>query len=91
MFRVNEMNRGVSTMRHASYPTTGSIFSGSVLTSRTSQRRRFFAALLGALQRSRQLQTQRVLRQYQHLIARAKEREACESKMGRERRDDVGK
>jgi len=38
--------------------------------------------LLAALHRSRQLQTQRVLRQYQHLIARAEAREARELKSG---------
>jgi hypothetical protein len=45
--------------------------------------------LLAALHRSRQLQTQRVLRQYQHLIARAEAREARELKSGIESGADV--
>jgi hypothetical protein len=71
------MNRGVSSVRHASYPAAG-LLSPSVLISRASKRRRLFAALLAALHRSRQLQTRRVLRQYQYLIAQAEQREARE-------------
>jgi hypothetical protein len=76
------MNRGVSSVRHASYPGAGLFSSPSVLINRASKRRRLFAALLAALHRSRQLQTQRLLRQYQHLIASAEAREARELKSG---------
>jgi len=83
------MNRGVSSVRHASYLGTRLFSSPSVLIKRASKRRRLFAALLAALHRSRQLQTQRVLRQYQHLIARAEAREARELKSGIESGADV--
>ena len=80
-------------MRHASYHATGFFLTGSSLADRSSKRGRLFAALLNALHRSRQLQMQRVLRQYDHLIERAKTREALES--GRAlnfgSRDNVGK
>ena len=60
-------------MRHATYHVTG--FSPtSVVASRPSKRRGLFAALFAALHRSRRLQAERVLRQHQHLIARAQER-----------------
>jgi hypothetical protein len=64
-------------MRHASYHATG-FFIGSSSAKRSATQGRLFAALLSALHRSRQLQMQRVLRQYDHLIERAERREARE-------------
>jgi DNA-binding GntR family transcriptional regulator len=61
-------------MKHATYHVTG--FSPtSVVASRPSKRRGLFAALFAALHRSRRLQAERVLRQHQHLIARAQKRD----------------
>jgi hypothetical protein len=90
MFRAGDMNRGVSLVRHASYPATGTLSTPSILPHRASKRGRFLAALLAALHHSRQRQTERVLRQYQHLIARAEEREARELKSKIESLADVG-
>jgi hypothetical protein len=83
------MNRGVSSVRHASYSAAGLLSSPSVLIGRASKRRRLFVALLATLHRSRQLQAQRVLRQYQHLIVRAEQREAGELKSKIESRANV--
>jgi hypothetical protein len=81
-------------MRHATYHVTG--FSPtSVVASRPSKRRGLFAALFAALHRSRRLQAERVLRQHQHLIARAQKRdqarEAGELKSAIESVGHVGK
>jgi hypothetical protein len=81
-------------MRHATYHVTG-FSSTSVVTSRPSKRRGLFAALFAALHQSRRLQAERVLRQHQHLIARAQERaqqrEAGELKSAIESVGHVGK
>jgi hypothetical protein len=81
-------------MRHATYHVTG--FSPTtVVASRPSKRRGLFAALFAALHRSRRLQAERVLRQHQHLIARAHARtqrhEAGELKSAIESVGHVGK
>jgi hypothetical protein len=59
-------NCGVSTMRHASFPTN--IRSSTPATSSRTTRG-FFAVLLEALHHSRRLQAHCILRQYRHLIA----------------------
>jgi hypothetical protein len=67
MVRANAIfNCGVSTMRHASFPTN---IDSSTPTTSNRTTRGFFAVLIEALHQSRQLQAQRVLRQYSHLIA----------------------
>lgn len=71
-------------MRHATYHVTYHLSSASVLISRAPKRRRFLAALLGVLHQSRRLQAERVLRQHQHLIARAEQRRADETKSAME-------
>jgi hypothetical protein len=50
-----------------------------------------FTALFAALHQSRRLQAQRVIRQHQHLIARAEQRATCESKSAIESVGHVGK
>jgi hypothetical protein len=68
---------GVSTMRHASYHLAETVSPESVLRrQKTGQSSIFggiFARVLAALHHSRRLQAQRILRQYQHLIADPKE------------------
>jgi alpha-D-ribose 1-methylphosphonate 5-triphosphate synthase subunit PhnG len=61
-------------MRHATYHVT-EFSSTPVVAGRPSKRRGLFAALFAALHRSRRLQAERILRQHQHLIARAQERD----------------
>jgi hypothetical protein len=71
-------------MRHASF-STGIESSTPAISNRT--RKRFFAVLLEALQHSRRLQAQRILRQYRHLLARP---DAVDAKSNVGGQQDVG-
>jgi hypothetical protein len=55
-------------MSDATLPSPAIIGSGAHSFQRRAKRRGFFVPLLEALQHSRQLEAQRILRRYQHLI-----------------------
>jgi hypothetical protein len=56
-------------MKHASYHMAETVSSETVLRAQKTIRRNFFAGILAALHDSRRSQAQRILRQYQYLIA----------------------
>jgi hypothetical protein len=60
-------------MKPASYHMAETVSSETILRSRQTRRRGFFAGILAALHGSRREQAQRVLRQYRHLIADPKD------------------
>jgi hypothetical protein len=60
-------------MKHASFHMAETVSSETILRRRKTRRRSFFAVILAALHGSRRAQAQRILRQYQHLIADPKD------------------